>query len=57
MHIKTLGLDGKWATWANRKYHGHHVLPDTLWDDLEEEKKRRIKCIMILIQFLTISTT
>jgi hypothetical protein len=31
-----------------RKYCGHRILPDTLWDDLEEEKKR-IKYIKILL--------
>jgi len=28
------GLDGKQAAWALKKYHGHHVLPESLMDDL-----------------------
>jgi hypothetical protein len=24
------GLDGEMAIWANKKYHGHRVLPDTI---------------------------
>ena len=30
------GLNGKQAAWANKKYHGHRVLPDTIMKDLEE---------------------
>ena len=30
----------KWAMWTNLKNQGHHVLPDILWDDLEEKKMK-----------------
>jgi hypothetical protein len=30
------GLNGKQAAWANKKYHGHRVLPDTIMKDLDE---------------------
>jgi len=26
------GLDGKQAAWASKKYHGHHLLPESLMD-------------------------
>ncbi|KAK6989045.1 hypothetical protein R3P38DRAFT_2572137, partial [Favolaschia claudopus] len=29
------GLDGKWAAWAGKKYHGHRVLPETLMVEFE----------------------
>lgn len=29
------GLDGKWAAWAGKKYHGHRVLPANLMAQLE----------------------
>ncbi|KAJ3968853.1 hypothetical protein EV361DRAFT_387820 [Lentinula raphanica] len=32
------GLDGKWAAWAAKKYHGHRVLPESLMKDMEEAK-------------------
>ncbi|KAK7025658.1 hypothetical protein R3P38DRAFT_2529723, partial [Favolaschia claudopus] len=28
-------LDGKWAAWAGKKYHGHRVLPESLMIELE----------------------
>lgn len=31
------GLNGVQAAWANKKYRGHRVLPDTLMDDLDRE--------------------
>ncbi|KAF9508823.1 hypothetical protein BS47DRAFT_1302272 [Hydnum rufescens UP504] len=31
------GLNGVQAAWANKKYRGHRVLPDTLMDDLDKE--------------------
>ncbi|KAJ7655799.1 hypothetical protein DFH06DRAFT_992534, partial [Mycena polygramma] len=31
------GLTGKWAAYAMKKYHGHRVLPDNLFDDLRAE--------------------
>lgn len=30
------GLDGKQAAWANKKYHGHRVLPAGILKDLEK---------------------
>jgi hypothetical protein len=30
------GLSGKQAAWASKKYHGHHVLPESLMEDLEK---------------------
>ncbi|KAF8231631.1 hypothetical protein L208DRAFT_1398602 [Tricholoma matsutake] len=30
------GLNGQQAAWAAQKYHGHHVLPETLMDDLKK---------------------
>ena len=29
------GLSGKQAAWANKKYRGHRVLPDSILEDLE----------------------
>ncbi|KAF9514416.1 hypothetical protein BS47DRAFT_1453486 [Hydnum rufescens UP504] len=31
------GLNGVQVAWANKKYRGHRVLPDTLMDDLDKE--------------------
>jgi len=31
------GLSGPEAAWANRKYHGHRVLPASIISDLKEE--------------------
>lgn len=28
------GLSGKQAAWATKKYHGHRVIPDTIFDEL-----------------------
>ena len=36
LDVRRKGLDGKWAAWANRKYQGHRVLPETLIKDIEE---------------------
>ncbi|KAF8582978.1 hypothetical protein K439DRAFT_1349999 [Ramaria rubella] len=30
MHAYHLGLNSMQAAWANKKYHGHRVLPETL---------------------------
>ncbi|KIK76571.1 hypothetical protein PAXRUDRAFT_169459 [Paxillus rubicundulus Ve08.2h10] len=30
------GLNGKQAAWANKKYHGHRVLPEGILKELEE---------------------
>ncbi len=30
------GLDGKQAAWANKKYRGHRVLPDSLMKDMDD---------------------
>lgn len=30
------GLSGKQAAWANKKYHGHRVLPHSILDELEK---------------------
>ncbi|KAK7034372.1 hypothetical protein R3P38DRAFT_2518922, partial [Favolaschia claudopus] len=32
------GLDGKWAAWAGKKYHGHRVLPESLMIELETKR-------------------
>ncbi|KIK72590.1 hypothetical protein PAXRUDRAFT_180398, partial [Paxillus rubicundulus Ve08.2h10] len=32
------GLNGKQATWANKKYHGHRVLPDSILKELDENR-------------------
>jgi hypothetical protein len=29
-------LNGKQAAWANKKYRGHRVIPDTILDELEK---------------------
>jgi len=29
------GLNGPQAVWANRKYHGHQVLPNNIMETLE----------------------
>jgi len=36
LDVHRKGLDGKWAAWANRKYQGHRVLPETLMKYIEE---------------------
>jgi hypothetical protein len=33
------GLDSPQAVWANRKYHGHQVLPNNIIDHLEAAGK------------------
>jgi len=30
------GLNGQQAAWAARKYQGHHILPDSIMNDLEK---------------------
>jgi hypothetical protein len=30
------GLDGKWAAYAVKIYHGHRTCPETLWRDMEK---------------------
>ena len=32
------GLSGKQAAWASKKYRGHHVLPNTILNELENAK-------------------
>jgi hypothetical protein len=32
------GLNGQQAIWAARQYHSHHVLLESLMDDLEQAK-------------------
>ncbi|EDR03129.1 uncharacterized protein LACBIDRAFT_331788 [Laccaria bicolor S238N-H82] len=32
------GLNGSEAAWASRKYRGHHVLPESLMEDMEKAK-------------------
>ncbi|KAH9914276.1 hypothetical protein B0H21DRAFT_703749, partial [Amylocystis lapponica] len=29
------GLDGRQAAWANKKYHGHRVLPDSILHEFD----------------------
>lgn len=33
------GLNGKWAAWAAKKYHGHRVLPEGWMDAWDKAKK------------------
>jgi len=33
------GLIGEMAIWANKKYHGHWVLPQTIMAELQEVEK------------------
>jgi len=35
MHAYRLGINGAQAIWANKKYHGHRVLPVGLMKELE----------------------
>ncbi|KIK93974.1 hypothetical protein PAXRUDRAFT_143877 [Paxillus rubicundulus Ve08.2h10] len=32
------GLNGKQAAWANKKYHGRYVLPDSILNDLDDNQ-------------------
>ncbi|KAF8511355.1 hypothetical protein JB92DRAFT_2725835 [Gautieria morchelliformis] len=34
------GLTGSQAVWANRRYHGHHILPGTILEELEKAGKK-----------------
>ncbi|KAJ7109762.1 hypothetical protein C8R43DRAFT_904598 [Mycena crocata] len=36
------GLDGKWAAWANKRYHGHRMLPEALMIELEAAMAREV---------------
>ena len=36
MHAYKLGLNGQQTSWANKKYHGHRVLPLSIIRELEE---------------------
>ena len=33
------GLNGEQAAWAAKKYHGHWVLPSTILEEFDNEKK------------------
>jgi len=33
------GLDGEQAAWAAKKYRGHRVLPSTILEDFDNEKR------------------
>ncbi|QRV73099.1 DDE superfamily endonuclease [Ceratobasidium sp. AG-Ba] len=35
------GLNGEEATWANKKYRGHRVLPPSILEEIEEECRRQ----------------
>ena len=39
MHAYYKGLDGEEAAWANKKYHGYHILPDKLMDEIKERRQ------------------
>ncbi|KAF8578583.1 hypothetical protein K439DRAFT_1648741 [Ramaria rubella] len=39
MHAYRSGLDGTMAAWANKRFHGHRVLPDALMKSLEKSTK------------------
>ncbi|KAF8574367.1 hypothetical protein K439DRAFT_1649791 [Ramaria rubella] len=39
MHAYRSGLDGTMAAWANKRFHRHRVLPDTLMKSLEKSTK------------------
>jgi hypothetical protein len=30
-----MGLNGAQAIWANKRYHGHRVLPDSIMNELD----------------------
>jgi len=32
------GLNGKQATWANKRYRGHRTLPDSILKELDEKQ-------------------
>ncbi|KAG1741637.1 hypothetical protein EDB19DRAFT_1634433 [Suillus lakei] len=32
------GLNGKQATWVNKRYRGHHTLPDSILKELDEKQ-------------------
>ncbi|KAF8517486.1 hypothetical protein JB92DRAFT_2809834 [Gautieria morchelliformis] len=34
------GLTGSQAVWANRRYHGHRILPGTILEELEKAGKK-----------------
>ena len=34
------GLNGAQAVWANRKYHGHRVLPENILTELDAPQKK-----------------
>ncbi|EDR12555.1 uncharacterized protein LACBIDRAFT_312113 [Laccaria bicolor S238N-H82] len=38
MDVYQKGLNGSEAAWASRKYCGHHVLPESLMEDMEKAK-------------------
>ncbi|KAF8512488.1 hypothetical protein JB92DRAFT_2812558 [Gautieria morchelliformis] len=33
------GLNGSQAVWANRRYHGHRILPNSILQELKEAGK------------------
>ena len=35
VHAYQLGLDGAQASWATKKYHGHHMLPNSVMEALD----------------------
>ncbi|KIY64294.1 hypothetical protein CYLTODRAFT_402037 [Cylindrobasidium torrendii FP15055 ss-10] len=37
------GLNGKWAAWAAKKYHGHRECPPSLWEDKAEEEQKELE--------------
>ncbi|KIJ54262.1 hypothetical protein M422DRAFT_153768, partial [Sphaerobolus stellatus SS14] len=34
------GLNGAQAAWAAQKYHGHHVLPEDIFTELEDTQTK-----------------
>ena len=31
------GLNGRQAAYANKKYRGHRIIPETIWKDLDDD--------------------
>jgi hypothetical protein len=42
MDAYRLGLNGKQAVWATKKYHGHRTIPESLLEEYDKELKGMI---------------
>src|SRR5271156_4318844 len=47
------GLNGPQAIWANRKYHGHQVLPDNIWKHWKLWGRLKYRIYHYSIQIMT----